>query len=168
MIDTIKAPKAQSVIPQSFIAERAMLRPRNSAIFVSTFRSRVSIPSIFVLIGVVSFLISSCTIKRILSRSASSSTPIAGIAMAHNSIENSKIVFMRCSSSSFFIPLLRWEGGRNGVRLRVLAVPPTTGFKSISDRKKKSSLSSGQSIQPEVFRVGLEGDFSAFKVASEG
>lgn len=32
MMETIKAPSAQKAKPQSFTAERAMLRPRNSAI----------------------------------------------------------------------------------------------------------------------------------------
>ena len=50
------------------------------------------------------------------------------------------------------IPLLRREGGRNGVDPFV-AVPPKLDLKSVSDMEKKGKvrLSSGQSIKPTPF-----------------
>ena len=61
--------------------------------------------------------------------------------------------FFLNSSRQSIIPLLRWEGGRNGKGFRFVAVPPKLDLESVSDTKKKgkSSLSSGQSIEPTAF-----------------
>ena len=86
------------------VAESAMLRPRNSAMSVSTFRSRVSKPSIFVWIIAISALISSLTrfsesltIKRILSRSASVNAASAGITITQKRMERKMVDLMGMS-----------------------------------------------------------------------
>jgi hypothetical protein len=38
------------------------------------------------------------------------------------------------SQPQYIYPLLRWEGGRNGEGIRVLAVPPKTGLNSVSQK----------------------------------
>lgn len=85
--------------------------------------------------AVISLLTSSLTIKRILSRSASESAPIAGMAIAQKSIEKSKIVFMECSSSSFISPPAMVEGWQKRKKDSAHCSATQTGFKSISERR---------------------------------
>ena len=95
-------------------------RPSNRA--TSSFSVPISafMEAMSALIGasslVSSLVTSSLTIKRILSRSASVSSPSAGSAIAEKSIKRTSMVFMGCSSVSPFIPLQRWEGGRHALR----------------------------------------------------